>query len=127
MKKIKICMAAVLVMSLLVLTACGRSDNNKQASTQSTTSAGSGGNETSGTSGTGSGANETGANGSGTNKSTGSGESTGYGADDTAGSGSGDGSQGSRGVLDDMADDIEEGVDDLMDGPGTATRASDES
>ena len=123
MKKIKICMAAVLVMSLLVLTACGRSDNNNQSST----SAGSGGNETSGTSGTGSGANETGANGSGTNKSTGSGESTGYGADDTAGSGSGDGSQGSRGVLDDMADDIEEGVDDLMDGPGTATRASDES
>ena len=52
MKKIKICMAAVLVMSLLVLTACGRSDNNNQSSTQSTTSAGSGGNETSGTSGT---------------------------------------------------------------------------
>lgn len=122
MKKIKICIAAVLVMSLLVLTACGRSDDNNQSSTQSTTSASGGANETSGT---GSGANETSGNGSGTDRDTGSGQG-GYGADDTYGSDNGDESQGSGGVLDDMADDIEEGVDDLMDGPGTTSRDSDE-
>lgn len=131
MKKIKMYMAAAaLVMSLFVLAACGRSDNNNQSPTQNTTSATSGADQnggsggTNGTSGTGAGTNETGTSGWGADSTTGSGQD-GYGADESSGSGAGDDRRESRGVLDEMEDDIEKGVDDLMDGPGSTSRAAD--
>ena len=112
MKKIKICMSVILfAMAVCILSACSNKESDKNQTTSpagttpSTTAAGgstggSGNNGTNGTSGTGGTGSET--------------------------SGSQDEEESGTGVLDDMAEDLEEGADDVMNGPGV-TSASDES
>ena len=109
MKKIKICMFVMLfAMSLFVLAGCSnKNQDNTQsssASRQETESATTNG--TSGTEGSTSAGNGTSGSNKGNTESSSSREST--------------------GVLDELGDDMEQGMDDLLDGPG-ATSASNES
>lgn len=109
MKKIRICMFAMLfAMSLFALAGCSSNKNqdntqSSSASRQETSSAATNG--TSGTEGSTSAGNGTSESKRG-NESSSSREST--------------------GVLDELGDDMEQGMDDLLDGPGT-TSASGES
>ena len=111
MKKIKRCMCAIMfAMAVWILAACSmESDKNQTTSpagtTQSTTSAGTGETGTNGTSGT---------------------SGTGTGSRETTDRYDRDEEESSTGVLNGMADDLEEGVDDVLNGPGV-TSASDET
>lgn len=108
MKKIRICMFTILLtMSMLALTACssdnnsGRS-NNSSGTTQSTTATGSGSGETT----------------TGTTNGTGS-------SNGTNGRTNNNQEESSTGVIGGMMDDVERGVDDMIDG-SDASNASEE-
>ena len=96
MRKIKICTAAILmVMTMAVLAACSTKDSDmNQTANPSTTQS---------TSGT----NQNGMNESGAKTTTGSSES---------GTGSSSSRGDRNGVIGGMIDDVEEGVDDMLDG-----------
>ncbi len=102
MKKIKICMSVILfAMAVCILSACSNKESDKN---QTTSPAGTTQSTTAAGGSTG---------GSGNNGTNGT-------------SGSQDEEESGTGVLDDMAEDLEEGADDAMNGPGV-TSASDES
>ena len=114
MKKIRISALFLLMLLVFSLTACG-DNTNSGTSTESCASAGTSGNAgTSGSSGT------TGSSGvsNSSNASPGPGSSTTNGT-------SGSVQESSKGVIDGLVDDVEQGVEDLT--GETTSRASDES
>ena len=104
MRKIKICTAVILmVMTMAVLAACSTKDSDmNQTANPSTTQS---------TSGT----NQNGMNESGAKTTTGSSES-GTGSSSSRGDRNGADEESSTGVIGGMIDDVEEGVDDMLDG-----------
>lgn len=110
MKKIKICMFTfVFMLSVFALTACGGRNNSTNQATQSTTQDSGQGGSTSGSS--------SGMDQSGSSQNQGAG----------MGSGGSNMEESSTGVIDGMMNDVESGVDDLLDNPTDESNRSDES